>query len=78
MTAKYTHPSNVCVPLKRISLPGFHGLDFLFGFPNVESMVRISYQGVLMRVARYGFLIGIAYCGFQDLDFVSGCPFLVF
>ena len=69
---------NVCVPLTRPSLAGCHGLDFLFGFSNVECMVRILYHDVPMWMASGGFPIWIAYCGVQGLDFLSGYPFLVF
>ena len=58
-----------------ISKFGFHGLDFLLGFANVDFMVWIAYGDILMRIAGYGFPIWIAYCGFQGLDFLSGCQF---
>ena len=63
------------VPLKRFSFAGFHHLDFVFGFANVEFMVWISYHDILMRISGYGFPIWIAYCGFQCLDVLSGCTF---
>ena len=49
---------NVCVPLKRLNLAGFHGLDFLFGFSNVEFMVRILHHDVPMGIAGVDLLSG--------------------
>ena len=40
-------------------------MGFLFGFANVEFIVWMSYQDVLMRIARYGFPSGLRTVGFR-------------